>query len=88
MGTQKVPRHGLLIGSWQTRIRTPWPSRFTWRLWSRTHARTCRLMCQEALSQTSSNTGTPLRASLPQDQPRKSVVRALTGRPSTKRSQP
>ena len=77
---------GLLTGNRQPTMRTPCPARLTARLWSRTQAYTSRLTCQEALSQTSSRAVFPRAASRSQHQARNCVVRALTGRPSTKRS--
>jgi hypothetical protein len=56
-------------------------------LWARIQVRTARLTCQGALSQTSSSASLPAAWSLSQHQARYSVVTALTGRPSTKRSQ-
>ncbi len=78
---------GLLVGSGQTISRTPWPVALTRRLWSRIQVRTSLLPCQEALSQTSSSAVLPRAAASSQHQPRNTVVTALTGRPSRKRSQ-
>ncbi len=68
-------------------MRTPAPSRLTRRLWARIQVRTSALMCQAALSQTSSRAVLPSAWSLVQHQARNWIVIGLTGRPSTKRSQ-
>ena len=62
---------GLLTGNWQTSRRTPVPLALTCRLWSRTQARTSLLICQEALSQTSSRARLPRAAACSQHQSRK-----------------
>ena len=59
----------------------------TWRLCARIQARTRLLTCQEALSQISSHTRTPVSCRRAQPHARNCSVMALTGRPSTKRSQ-
>ncbi len=65
----------------------PTPVCLTRRLCARIQARTRLLTCQEALSQTSVHTRMPARCRWSQHQPKNSSVMALTGRPSTKRSQ-
>ncbi len=77
----------LLTGKAQTTRRTPQPERLTWRLCGRSQARTRWLSCQDALSHTSSTARLPWAAAWVAHQAKKSMVTALTGRPSTKRSQ-
>ena len=73
---------------WLTEVpRTPPPPAFTRALWARIQARTPLLMCQEALSQTSSSARLPRAAACALHHWRKVVVAAPTGRPSRKRSQ-
>src|SRR5512132_210147 len=79
--------HGLLVGNRDGTIRTPRPLALTRRLWAPIQPLTSRLLCQEALSQIRSRTSLPLRWSPWQHHPRKRVVMALTGRPSTNLSQ-
>lgn len=81
------PRQGLVLGRGQVLIRTPVPACRTRRLWARNQSRTAWLMCQPALSHTSRSAGLPRAASSSQHHGRNGVVRALTERPSTKRSQ-
>jgi hypothetical protein len=76
-----------LIGEGQTISRTPCPVALPRRLRSRTHVRTSLLTCQEALSHTSSKARLSRTAASWQHQSRKTVVTALTGRPSRQRSQ-
>src|SRR5436190_992428 len=57
------------------------------RLWARIQPRTSWLTCQPALSQTSSSARLPAARSFAAHQARYWVVSALTGRPSTNRSQ-
>src|SRR5437763_1183097 len=76
--------HGALTGRPHTLILQP-PSRFTLRLCCPIQRLTRLLTCQDALSQTSTNTRLPSLANLPHSQARKSSVTWLTGLPSTKR---
>src|SRR3954451_20665748 len=68
--------------------RQPLPTALARRLWlwSRIQARTSRLTCHEALSQTSASTRTPSAAGCSAAQARKAQATGLTGRPSTPRS--
>lgn len=77
----------LEVGNRDGTIRTPRPLALTRRLWAPIQPLTSRLLCQEALSQIRSRTSLPLRWSPWQHHPRKRVVMALTGRPSTNLSQ-
>jgi hypothetical protein len=79
--------HGALTGNGQVMMRTPRPSCLTCRLCSRIQLLTALLMCHDALSHTSSKAVFPRAARRVQQSARNSVVMALTGRPSTKRSQ-
>ncbi len=76
----------LFVGRKQETMRTPLPSCLTCRLCTLIQLRTARLRCQEALSQTSSQTGTCCLGSFRQHHSKNWVVTALTGRPWTKRS--
>jgi hypothetical protein len=51
--------HGLLLGRRQTSSRQPLPAALTARLCCRSQARTSRLMCQAALSQTNARSEDP-----------------------------
>src|SRR5262245_2681676 len=79
--------HGLLVGNGHPTIRTAAAPALTAALWAAIQVRTSWLMCQEALSQTSSRAVFPASASATQHQARYWVVTPLRGRPSTKRSQ-
>src|SRR3954447_21406439 len=61
-------------------------ARLTRRLWATIQARTSRLTCQAALSQTKARTRAPSAASCPTAQAGKAQVTPLTGRPPTNRS--
>jgi len=77
---------GLLLGKKQAIRRTPWPDCLTCRLCWRSQARTIWLSCQEALSQISNTARLSRACACWAHQHKKSIVTALTGRPSTKRS--
>src|SRR5258706_16398322 len=77
---------GLLVGKKHGRIRTPWPSAFTWALWARIQVRTSLLTCQEALSQMSNQALFPWACTCSHPHCKNCVVMSLTGRPVTKRN--
>src|SRR3982751_5963556 len=79
--------HGLFLGKKQGTMGTPQPLSLTSRLWTAIQSLTNLLLCQEALSQTNSRAFLPEASSCWQLHSRNCVVMALTGRPSTNRSQ-